>query len=99
MPAYVVMSRVRTTNANELDIYQKKGPQTLAGRSVTPLAFYGDLDILDGQQIEAAAILQFPSIKEAQEWYASDAYQEAREHRLRGGDYQVFIIDGIEHVA
>jgi uncharacterized protein (DUF1330 family) len=95
MPAFVVMTRERTTNATELDNYRSKGPATLDGRPATPLAFYGALDVLDGEQIEAAAILQFPTAKEARDWYESPEYQEARAHRLKGGDYQVFIVDGI----
>jgi uncharacterized protein (DUF1330 family) len=96
MSAYVVMTRARTTNEAELEAYRSKGPQTLEGRPVKPIAFYGPLELLDGEPIEAAAILEFPSAKEARDWYESDAYEEARAHRLKGGDYQVFIVDGID---
>jgi uncharacterized protein (DUF1330 family) len=96
MSAYVVFTRDRTTDASELAAYRQKGPKTLDGHAVTPIAFYGELDILDGEPIEAAAILKFPSAKEARDWYESGAYQEARAHRLKGGDYQVFIVGGVE---
>lgn len=95
MTAYVVMIRERTINATELDNYRQKGPATLTGRPVTPLAFYGALDILDGAAPEAVAILAFPTAKEARDWYDGDEYKVAREHRLKGGDYNVFIVDGV----
>lgn len=95
MSAFVVMTRDRTTNAEELNNYRSKGPQTLDGRPAKPLAFYGKLEFLDGAPIEAAAILEFPTAKDARDWYESPAYQEARAHRLKGGDYQVFIVEGV----
>ena len=95
MTAYVVMTRDRTKDQAELDAYRSKGPSTLNGRPATPIAFYGDLEFLDGEPIEAAAILAFPTAKEARDWYESPEYAEARAHRLKGGDYQVFIVEGV----
>jgi uncharacterized protein (DUF1330 family) len=95
MTVYVVFTRSRTLDATELDNYRSKGPATLQGRPATPLAFYGDLKVLDGAPIEAGAILSFPSADEALEWYNSPAYEEARAHRLKGGDYHVFMIEGV----
>lgn len=96
MSAYVVFTRSRTTDAHELAVYRSKGPQTLNDRPATPRAFYGELSVLDGDPVEAGAILKFPSAEEARDWYGSPAYQEARAHRLKGGDYSVWIIEGAE---
>jgi uncharacterized protein (DUF1330 family) len=35
-------------------------------------------------------------MEEAKAWYDSPAYQQARLHRRLGGDYRVFILEGLE---
>jgi len=40
-------------------------------------------------------ILSFPSKEEALAWYNSPAYTEAKEHRLKGSEYRVFMIEGV----
>lgn len=95
MTVYVVFTRTSTSNAAELANYRSKGPLTLNNRPATPLVFYGDFEVLDGQPIEAAAIITFPTKAEARDWYDSPAYQEARAHRLAGADYNVFMIEGV----
>ncbi len=44
-------------------------------------------------------ILAFPDAAAARDWYESPAYQEARQHRLRGGHYRFYVIDGTETAA
>lgn len=94
MSAYVVFTRERTTDEAELQRYAQKAPAAREGRDLTPLAFYGQLEVLEGDPIEGAVILRFPDIAAAREWYASPAYQEALQHRLKGADYRVFLIEG-----
>lgn len=95
MPAYAVFTRERTTNQSELDIYGPLAGASLAGHPITPLAFYGDFQMLEGDPIEGAVILEFPTMAEARAWYDSPAYQEAVAHRHAGSDYRVFIIEGL----
>jgi uncharacterized protein (DUF1330 family) len=40
-------------------------------------------------------LLQFPTAEAAKAWYSSPAYQTALEHRKKGADYRVMIIQGI----
>jgi len=42
------------------------------------------------------AILEFPTFEEAKSWYDNPAYREARQHRLRGGDYRGVIVEGCD---
>ena len=44
--------------------------------------------------MEGAAILEFPTLAEAKAWYLSPAYQEARQHRFKGGDYCAILVEG-----
>lgn len=90
MSAYVVFTREQTTDAEELAQYAQKAPLAREGRELTPLAFYGQLEVLEGNEIEGAVILRFP------DWYNSPVYQEALQHRLKGANYRAFIIEGVE---
>lgn len=96
MTAYVVFTRERTIDAAEMKLYGEQAPAARAGHDMTPLAFYGPLEMLEGAPVEGCVILAFPSIAEAHGWYDSPIYQAAREHRLKGADYRVFIVEGVD---
>ncbi|TDR79963.1 DUF1330 domain-containing protein [Paludibacterium purpuratum] len=96
MSAYVVFTRERTTDAAELDRYKQKAPAAREGHDLTPLAFYGEFEVLEGAPIEGAVILRFPDMAAARAWYHSPAYQDALTHRLKGADYRVLLIEGVD---
>lgn len=95
MPAFAVFTREETLDAAELAQYSKMAPATLAGHQVRPLAAYGAIEVMEGEPIEGAVILGFPSVAEAKAWYNSPAYQEAVQHRFAGARYRMFIIEGV----
>jgi hypothetical protein len=45
----------------ELEAYLKRPPPLWAGHAVTPLAVYGRQEVLEGEEVEGVAILEFPS--------------------------------------
>lgn len=93
--AYVILIRDRMIDAAEFATYGSKARNAREGHAVTPLAFYGQYEVLEGPQVDGAVILQFPSFAEAQAWYRSPAYQEALKHRLAGAEYRVLIVEGV----
>jgi len=95
VPAYVVFIREQTVNPDELQAYGRKAPAGLAGHPVKPLAVYGKHKVLEGPMVEGMAVLEFPSFAEAETWYNSPAYQEAVQHRHRGGIYRGIIVEGV----
>jgi uncharacterized protein (DUF1330 family) len=96
MTAYVIFTRERTTDAAELKLYGEKAGAAREGHALTPLAFYGKVDMLEGEPIEGCVVLSFPTMAEAHAWYDSPIYQAAREHRLKGSDYRIFIAEGVD---
>ena len=44
---------------------------------------------------EGAVIAEFESYEAALAWYRSPAYQEALQHRLKGAEYRVVIVEGV----
>jgi uncharacterized protein (DUF1330 family) len=95
MSAYIVFTRDKTTNQEELDVYDVKVKPTLGTFGMKPRAIYGKHKVLEGAEIEGMVIIEFPTFEEASAWYESPAYQEAREHRFKGAEYRCVIVQGI----
>lgn len=95
MTAYVVMVRVRTTDPAELALYRDMAPLARDGHDISPVAFYGEHEVLEGEPFEGAAILAFDTMDKARDWYDSPAYGAARIHRQAGSETRVFIIEGV----
>lgn len=94
MAAYIVVIKERIHDAEALDAYYEKA--VLAPREkLTPRARYGRIEMLEGPACEGMALLEFPTFEDAQAWYRSDAYQEARKFRREAGDYRVAIVEGL----
>src|ERR1700685_4335004 len=95
MPAYVVITKTRTRHPSELELYAKAPASVMAGTPATLLAPFGGCEVKEGAAVEGVAIIQFPTFEEAKAWYESPAYQEASQHRFRGGDYNIVIVEGL----
>jgi len=95
MAAYIIFMRDRMRDTAEFGKYMEAVPGTLDGHPVKPLAIYGQVEILEGAPIEGAVIAEFPTMEAARAWYHSPAYVKAMQHRLRAGDYRVFLIEGL----
>ncbi len=97
MSAYVVMIRRAVIDDQEMATYKAQAVAAREGHDVTPLAAYGALDVLEGDALDGVAINRFPSMDAARAWYRSERYQQAAAHRHRGADYQVLIVEGLDH--
>ena len=94
MKGYLVFTRDNTLDKNEMAIYSKEVPATFAGHEFKILALYGAHEDLEGEPTEGTVILEFPSTDAAKEWYYSEAYRAVREHRFRGANYRVTLVEG-----
>jgi uncharacterized protein (DUF1330 family) len=97
MSAYVIFVRDRITDPEEFKQYEQSAGAASAGHPLTPLAFYGALDTLEGPPVDGAVVLEFSTVADARAWYESPLYQDALQHRLKGAEYRVFIVEGIAH--
>ena len=95
MPAYAIFIKNKTHDADELKTYSQKAGAARGDHKLTPLAYYGPLEVMEGDAAEGVVLLQFPDMAAAKAWYESPAYQEAKQHRLKGADYRVIFADGI----
>lgn len=96
MTAYVIYVREGVHDQARVDAYRQAAPGARAGHNMTRLAFYGALDILEGEAVDGAVILAFPDMQAARAWYDSPAYQAAAAHRRAGARGRMFIIEGLE---
>ena len=95
MPAYFVAVKNGVKDQAEMDAYAQKGAASMAGHEFRPLAIYGKIRSTDGPATEGCVIVEFPTFEAAEAWYYGAGYQDAVQHRLKGGDYQTFIVDGL----
>ncbi len=95
MSAYLIFTREKTLDKKELDIYSREVPSTFAGHPGKPLAFYGAHEDLEGAATEGTVILEFPTSEAAKAWYNSPAYRQVREHRFKGAEFRVTLVQGV----
>jgi uncharacterized protein (DUF1330 family) len=95
MSAYLIFTREKTLDAQEMAAYSKDVSPTLAGHPVKVLALYGAHEDLEGAATEGTVILEFPSMDAAKAWYDGPAYRKVREHRFKGATYHVILIEGV----
>ena len=96
MTAYFVAVRKEVTDPEAMARYRELAAVAREGHALTPLAAYGKVKALEGAAVDGAVILAFPTFEEAENWYFSAAYQEAFAHRLKGAQYQTFILQGLD---
>jgi uncharacterized protein (DUF1330 family) len=95
MSAFMVYVRDRILDPAEMKIYEDIAPAASSGHPMTPLAYYGAVETLEGPTVDGAVIVQFPSMADALAAYNDPRYQEALKHRLKGAEYRVFITEGL----
>jgi len=98
MSAYVIFIRENTLDETQMQQYAQKAPAARTGHDITRIAFYGQFEVLEGPSAEGVAILRFPDMNAARAWYNSPAYQQAREHRFKGAQYRMLLVEGSDVV-
>jgi uncharacterized protein (DUF1330 family) len=95
MAAYIVITREKTRNTDELQKYKEESQASYKEHEITVRAIHGKFEVLEGAAAEEIFILEFASYDEAKAWYTSDTYQGASRHRFQGGDYRFILTEGI----
>jgi uncharacterized protein (DUF1330 family) len=95
MKGYIVFTREKTLDTEELAAYWGKVRDTFAGHDPKLLAAYGKHEVLEGDATEGMVIVEFPSVAAAKAWYDSPEYTEVRRHRFAGAEYRAIVIEGV----
>jgi uncharacterized protein (DUF1330 family) len=94
MPAYVI-AHVEVTDPERYQEYAKRTPGTIAQHGGRFLARGGEVATLEGpEETQRIAIVEFPSMAAAREWYASAEYRDVREFRGGAATVSLTLVDG-----
>lgn len=99
MAAYAVFFREETHDQSALDTYVSKLLEKWpAFEAFSPriLAATGQQQVIEGDTLQGAVILEFPSVELAKQWYESPEYQTVLQHRLQGGRFRSVIVPGVD---
>ena len=94
MPAYIIFTREKLRDAGAIEDYTKATKGTNTGHNLKPLVAHGRFEVKEGAAVEGVVMLEFPTFEEAKAWYESPGYQAAAQHRFKGADYRVVIVEG-----
>jgi len=94
MPAYFVYVCQKVIDRKELETYWAKIVATLEGYGAKSIAAYTHCEQLEGDEVDGAAVIEFPSFGKAKEWYDSPAYRAIRHHRMNGAKYIGLLMEG-----
>jgi uncharacterized protein (DUF1330 family) len=95
MSAYMVFTREKMLDEQEMATCSKGVMPTFAGHDAKILAIYGGHEDLEGPATEGSVILEFPNAEAAKAWYDGPAYRAVREHRFKGAQYRATLIKGV----
>ncbi len=96
MVAYVVVTRLRTRNPAELEIYRDLNRGIPPESEFKRLASWtGTFEVKEGPDVEGVALFEFPSLAKAKAWYESEDYQRVVRHRFLGADHNFIIVEGL----
>jgi uncharacterized protein (DUF1330 family) len=68
--------------------------RTLEGYGAKSVAAYTPFEQLEGDAVDGAAIVEFPSMELAKAWYNSPAYRAIMHHRQQGARYIGLLMEG-----
>jgi uncharacterized protein (DUF1330 family) len=83
------------SNQVEMDAYSKSNRENTQDFKLKPLVIYGNMETLEGEPPDGVVVLEFPTVEDAKSWYFSPGYQAAAEHRKKGANYRVILVEGV----
>jgi uncharacterized protein (DUF1330 family) len=70
-------------------------PGAFAAHPAKFLVMHGRLEVLEGPATEDVMLAVCQTFEEAKAWHGSPEYQEAAQHRFKGGDCRCIVVEGI----
>lgn len=94
MAAYVVIVTGEISDSALMNQYKERARDLLAAQGVSFLAGPVVAESLEGSSPNGAVIIRFETLKQAQDWYRSDEYQQLAPMRLSASASTAFIVEG-----
>jgi len=95
MAAYIIVD-LSVTNPAGFEEYKKLVPPTIAAFGGKYLARGGRVEMLEGGwDPERIAILEFPTLERAREWWASEAYRLPKQMRQESATTRMIVVESV----
>ncbi len=95
MPVYLI-TNVQFRNPEKAKEYGSRVASTIEKYEGHYLARGGQVKVMEGDwQPRYVAIVEFPSLEQAERWYESDEYHEIKSLRLDNAESQIMFVDGL----
>jgi uncharacterized protein (DUF1330 family) len=94
MPAYII-ARVEVTDWTRYREYTKATPEVIAQYGGKFIVRGGDIVTLEGEaENRRLVIIEFPTLKQAQEFYDSPEYTKVKQLRIGASSGQFIAVEG-----
>ena len=95
MSAYVIVE-IHVTDPVKFEEYKKLAQGSIAGFGGKYLARGGRMEILEGEDgYERIAILEFPTLEKAREWWGSEQYRKAKAMRQLSAETRMILVESV----
>lgn len=95
MPAYVIVDIV-INDSEKYEKYRTLAPPTIAAYGGRYLVRGGRAQLLEGnRQPNRVAMLEFPTLDRAREWWNSPEYAPAKALRQESADAEMIVVEGL----
>jgi uncharacterized protein (DUF1330 family) len=94
MAVYFVYICQEVVDRSELETYWSKIGPTLEGYGARSVAAYTPFEQLEGDAVDGAAVVEFPSMELAKGWYNSPPYRAIMHYRQQGARYIGLLMEG-----
>jgi uncharacterized protein (DUF1330 family) len=95
MPAYVIVE-TDISDPEQYELYKAASPGAVAAGGGRFVVRGGELAVLEGDWSPARlVILEFEDLDEAKAWYASEAYQDAKQLREGAARLRMVAVEGL----
>ena len=94
MAAYIVVMTGEISNPVLMSQYKEQAKELLTEQGISFHAGPVIAESLEGSAPNAAVIIRFETLEQAQNWYRSDEYQKIAPMRLSASSSTAFIVEG-----
>lgn len=97
MSAYVIV-QIKVLNSDDFNKYKNQVPETLKPFGGEYLVRGGEMEVLEGEwKLPRCVVVKFPSIKDAKNWYSSNAYAKPKKLRQSSSLGNMIVVNGLEY--
>ena len=96
MAAYIIVD-IEIHDLEAYEGYKKLTPASIAAYEGKFIVRGGNKETLEGNwQPQRIVVLEFPTVKQAKDWWASTEYAPAKEIRQRSAKTKMILVEGFE---